>query len=515
MIGLGLSRDTLAQGRKVSLSGGGPQPPAATPPRTLALYGDSFAQRSQDVTGSPNSFDSGLVTPVSGKWATADTEDVGGVGWGFASWLAALDGRFRTPWQLNFAVGGLNTGQLSQDGTGGNFLGDFATRMQAAQVGALPPHGVIFQAGTNDAVTAFPAIESYNNILAICTRIVALGLPVFLSTVLPRGSATWPGARVDTGRIAVVDELNARLLADLGSEPALAGQVHVVDPRASFRDLGGQANDVIDALTYDGLHLSPAGCRLLALAYAAALETAFPTAQVEGLPTALPDPGNFIANPLMAGIGGTVTMMGNATTNQDFSITGTAPDGWTVRTTNTGITGWNGTDPRNIKGTVTVASVPAAVGDAIEIIVDGDGSGHTNDNTRGLEATVNITLPDTSALPTGSHFEGLCRVELEGHLNCRGVSAELRLTEPDSTTRFARALRPAPNGTPEMELNPATDYTGNNALMLRTPPRARKPGSYGTVQFAVMLYFAGQQSQLQATLRISQAAVRAIDSSLA
>ena len=102
-------------------------------------------------------------------------------------------------------------------------------------------------------------------------------------------------------------------------------------------------------------------------------------------------------------------------------------------------------------------------------------------------------------------------MELSQHVNCRGVSAEFRLSEPDGATRYSRALRAAPNGTPEMELDPGIDYQGANALILRTPPRARKSGDYGTMTFAIMLYFAGQQSNLQATVRISEAAVRVFD----
>ncbi|MEO0914159.1 MAG: SGNH/GDSL hydrolase family protein, partial [Pseudomonadota bacterium] len=321
MLGFGLSPGRIAQSGESTLTGGGTAPPVDLPPRTLALYGDSFAQRSQDVTGSPNSVDAGLVTPVSGKWATPETSDVGGVTWGFASWLSALTGRYRTPYHLNFAVGGLNTGQLAQDGTGGDYLGNLAGEIGTAMGSSLGPHGLILQAGTNDSVTTFSAQASYNNVVAICQRIAAFGIPVFLSTVLPRGNAANPSQRVATARIPVVDELNSRLLADLANEPGLDGLVYVVDPRADFRDAGGEANDVIDALTYDGLHLSPEGCRRLANAYASALDTAFPTALPDGLGEAA-DSSNFIANPVMAGTGGTVSMMGNATSNPGFTISG-------------------------------------------------------------------------------------------------------------------------------------------------------------------------------------------------
>ncbi len=515
MLGLGLGRSTLAQSRKVTLSGGGgTPPPQQTPPRSLALYGDSFAQRSQDVTGSPNSLTTGLVQPVSGRWPTPETRDVGGVTWGFGSWLSAITGRYRTPYHLNYGIGGLNTGQLVQDGVSNDYLGKMAAQLSADLAGPMAPHGVIFQGGTNDSVATFSTQLSYSNIRTICQRIAAFGIPVFLSTILPRGSALHPAYRLDAAKIDLVNALNDRLLADLAGEPGLEGLVHLIDPRADFRDLAGEPNDVIDALTYDGLHLSPEGCRRLASAYAVALDAAFPSVTTDGVAETHPDPDNFISNPLMAGSGGTVTVMGNSSTNVGFTTSGTAPDGWTMRTTNYGMSAWNAPDPGNVKGSVTVATPPADVGNAIEVVVASDSSGTNNPNTRGLEIKTDFTLPDIATLPVGSYFEGVCRVELSAHLNCRGASLEIRLNEPDGVLRDIRSLRAAPNGLTGVELDPTVDYVGGNALILRTPPRARKAGDYGTITFAVMLYFAGQQSQIEATARVSQAAVRVVDASL-
>ena len=82
---------------------------------------------------------------------------------------------------------------------------------------ALPvgerPQAVIYQAGTNDDAASFSAVTSYGNIRTTCQKIVeGLGIPVFLSTVLPRGNSANVGSRITAGaNVARVVELNDRL----------------------------------------------------------------------------------------------------------------------------------------------------------------------------------------------------------------------------------------------------------------------------------------------------------------
>jgi hypothetical protein len=354
---------------------------------------------------------------------------------------------------------------------------------------------VIYQAGTNDKDGAFTAAQSYANILAACVKITGRGLPVFISTILPRGNSAFSSARCTAPQLAVVDAINTMLLANLEAEPTVNGLVRVIDPRSSFVDSGGLTGVVLATLTYDGLHPSPAGCRVLADAYLAEMNAYFNVAPM------LTSGTSFIANGLMSGTGGTVQISGSGATNTGFSITGVAPTGWTVMPATLGVTAWNGTVPANTTGTVVVAQEAAAVGNAIKITVDADGTGHTNANTRAIEAKCAVTL--TGAVAVGDYYRGYAVVSLASHAGCRGVSAELRVTEPDAIQRVSRSLGCAPNGTANMTLD-ATNYT---RLVLVTPPMIRKAGTYGAIEFAVMLYFAGQTADMLATLKISEAGV--------
>ena len=497
MIGLGLGLGPVLRQNQSALQ----------VPFQLAIYGDSFGQRGQDITGTPNAIDAGAVDPQLLKWATDLTTPVGGVNWGMSPWIDALSGgKFAAPFQINRAIGGFNTGQLARfDGADPTpwYLADFMGFL-AGQAGTpLAPDAVIYQAGTNDGVTTFSANSSYANILKTCQKITALGIPVFLATILPRGNAANLGSRLAADRIAVTDSLNGLLVGNLAAEPSLNGLVRVIDPRPDFRDLAGQSNDILDALVYDGLHLSATGCRLLAQAYLAALNSYFPASVSEILPAG----PTFVANGLMMGASGTVTRTGNAASNTGFTMTGSAPDGWTVTTTmNGGASAWNGTAPNNITGTVTVGTEAAAVGNAIVINAACNALALTTANTRAIEAKYTFTLPATNILAVGEYFRGLAVVELSGHAGCRGVSVEMRVTEPDAVLRVKRSNGPAPNGTANMTLD-ATNYAGAGRFVLQTPPAIRKAGSYGVIEFAVFVYFAGQSNPTNATVKISQAGV--------
>ena len=75
MIGLGLGlRSDRREGQSLVQA-----------PYHVAIYGDSFGQRGQDITGSPNAIDGGPVDPQLLKWATDQTSQVGGVQWGMSA----------------------------------------------------------------------------------------------------------------------------------------------------------------------------------------------------------------------------------------------------------------------------------------------------------------------------------------------------------------------------------------------------------------------------------------------
>ena len=493
-----------------------PPAPVLPAPLRIAIYGDSFAQRNQDVTGAP------VIDPQTENWATDMTTPVGGVSWGFAPWIEALSrGKYRLPYQINHGIGGFNTGQLARlsgaDPTPW-YLASFLTRLAAFPV-ALRPDAVLFQAGTNDDTAGFSAAASYANILKICANITATGIPVFVATVLPRGNSLNVASRAASP--AVVDALNALLIADLAAAPSVSGLVRVLDPRTPFRDLAGQSNDILDAMVYDGLHLSAsAGVLELAASYRAALDTYFP-GTVGGLPATTGGPVTFNTNALMTGTGGTINRSGNFASNGIFTINGfgaagfpisnVAPTGWTVTTTTStgGTSSWSGIAPATPIGELTVSKVGTGDDTAIQLRFDCDLSLLNNANTRGVEAFCTVDLP--AGLAVGAYFEGVAVVEVLRRdglpiAGIRGFSAELRITEPDTITRTVRSNRIAPNGTAKMLIEDR-EYAGVNALVLRTPPVARKSGTYGAISFAVFVYAAGVAADVDVVVRISRAGV--------
>lgn len=587
----------------------------------VSVYGDSFGQRIQTILGQPNITDLGVVDPQLLKWASTLTTPVGNVQWGFGTWLSLLSGgKFDMNYQLNHGIGGFNTGQLVRFGGADPtpwYLSDYINRMLALPVGERP-QAVIYQAGTNDDAASFSAVTSYGNIRTTCQKIVeGLGIPVFLCTVLPRGNAANVGSRITAGaNVARVVELNDRLTgngyAGLAAESVLLGLVRVIDPRTSFNDGGGLANDILDALVYDGLHLSASGCRLLAQSYLTAMNAYLTASMLGHLPTG----ATYIPNGLMTGTAGTINRTGNAASNTAFtlnggaqtvnSIAGIMPDGWIVGTSlGGGASAWNGTSPNNITGDLTATVVAADVGSAIQVVLTCNGSGLTTANTRAVEAAAVVTLPGTGVLAAGEAFRGIAVVELSGHAGLRGVSAELRTTDPDMVTaaaqgpftlatvglpgdtftigtgvlqmvytlvvtvsgtpnanqvkigataadtainldkaigkktitaaveygadtvvnplvsstvasnvvtltarqRIAHSSIAAPNGTANMTLDPAVNFTGAGRFVIMTPPVIRKTGTYGAIDFALFLYVAGQANPINATWKISQAGV--------
>jgi len=484
------------------------------------------------------------MDPQTENWPTNLTTPVGGVSWGFSPWLEVLSrGKYSVPYQINHGIGGFNTGQLARQALPDNspfYLANFLARFAAIPV-ALRPDAFIFQAGTNDGVATFTPAASYANVVKICREmILAFNVPIFVSTVLPRGNnatpfnqtnhlAVPPGPRyaiVPDQRITWCNAFNALLVSSLAAEPSLNGLVRVIDPRAAFYDptrvIGTVSeNDILDSLVYDGLHLSAgAGVRLLASFYRTALDLYFPGI-VQGLP-GTGGPVTFNTNALMTGTGGTLARSGNAVSNGTFTINGQnvntlpniVPDGWTVTTTTSAgaTSSWSGIAPATPQGDLTVAKVGAGDDTAIELRFDCDLSLLNNANTRGVEAFTAVTLP--GSLAVGDYYEGVAVVEVLRRnglpiLGMRGFSVEMRVAEPDATTRTFRSNRIAPNGTAKLTIEDI-EYAGPNALVLRTPPVVRKTGVYGPISFAVLIYTtagASLATDIDAVVRISRAGV--------
>jgi len=497
--------------------------PSAAEPILVAVIGDSFVQRGMDVTGAPNTVDGGSVDPQLLKWPdVAATTPMGGLQWGFASHLNdASSGKYIVPQTLVRGIGGFNTGQLARNSVDTPTVTPHYLDSLEAEIAAAnwTPDVLILQAGTNDGVASFTAAQSYANMVTIAKRFTQQGIPVVVSTVLPRGHQAATGDRLTSDRITWCNDYNALLLANFEADADLGGLAHVVDPRASYYDAdpGAAANDVDPALVYDGLHLNWAGSRRLADAYKARLDDLFP-----GAVSVLPESGGpaFNANPLMAGTGGTVMRYSNAATNPGFDITGTAPDGWTVRPASasetTGITNWNGgSSTGNITGTIVVTSEPAPGGEGNAIAIDVDCSnaslvGGKARNVRALDAFTLATMPSTDALAVGAFFEAVARVDIApGHHNLIGASVEMRLTEPGGGVRIVRSCGNAPNGTANMQVPGDADLSG---MVLRTPPIPRLAGSYGDITLSVLIYVSGNElpgdHAILAQAKVSQAAVR-------
>lgn len=469
----------------------GPDPlaggvPPLTAPIMVAIYGDSFGQRAQDILGSPGVDGENGVNPVIENWATYDTSRVGGVTWGPGAWAQYLSrGKYRMPYQMNRAIGGLNTGQLSQ--TTGT-VGEWLTKFEAFLGGGseFAADAVLLHAGTNDPNASFSAQTSYNNLVAIGQAITGLGVKLVWHTVLPRGNTDFPGARYDETGVQWANDLNAMMLANFEGEFA-EGMAKVIDPRATFHDTGsGEDYDIFPALAYDGLHLSPDGCRLLADAILGGLDDLLPVTLAPDL-AAPGDLGELGAKALFAGTGGATTGGG---------VTGDAADNWTVQRIN-----WQG------DLTVTCTVEPAAEGNAQVVEITGDTSAGTNGNTQWI--SINTSL-DLSGLTPGDHFEAMARIELSGTENLQACDIELRIAEPDLTTRDVRACQPPPNNTNLMEWASVPDYTGADALIVRTPPRIVKEGSYGASVFDIRLAFPRQVASVAATAKVSQATVRKV-----
>lgn len=460
-----------------------------------------------------------IVNPVLFQWPYADTgtggsitsTGVGGVTWSLANAIQAIsNGAYVFPFEINRATGGANSGQWNR------FVDDIDRLKQAVATfqeeidAGRKIDGCLINLGTNDTQATFTASASYDNVKAVCERIAAMGIPIVIYTIAPRGEPAFASARL--GNVGGVDkrpmarEFNARLLGTsfngttypgLAAESTLAGKIRVVDITTPLLDPAPAVDfDILPAYAYDGLHLSPVGCFTVAPALLAAFDALIPATVTPPLATN-DNTGNVLGTKgLMAGTAGTVTRTGNATTNAGFTMSGTAPTGWTIATSSN----WPGTDPNNTKGTLTVSKGSADAGEAIVVDAALDGSGRSNSNTYRLELSTDIDMTQFTA---GEFMEGLARLKLTGLSGFRSADIQFILTEPDGVVRTLRTHAPPPNGT----VRP--DWPQNDRSMtLRTQRRRVKSGTYASAKLLVALNFAGNVAGITARAELSQVAVR-------
>lgn len=201
------------------------------------------------------------------------------------------------------AAGSVNAGKAG-DTTNG-MLARFDT-----DVAAFNPQGLHVQAGTNDATQGVPIATYIANMKAIVAKAKALGIPITIGTVPPRGTPTatdpirvllqtynaWIRLWAPTAGIIVADTYNA-----------------VVDPTTG---------DLLTAYNSDGTHLTNAGHAQMGKAVGAAIVAAY-SAQPAWFVNSVEKIG-LVSNPLMAG--GSGSMLPSSWLDASwYGATGTAP----------------------------------------------------------------------------------------------------------------------------------------------------------------------------------------------
>lgn len=153
---------------------------------------------------------------------------------------------------------------------------------------AMKPRWLLVHLGTNDIGgnrTAAQLIADFQTLLARCQ---VAGVPVILTTIMPRGApyaltAAQEAARLEVNTWLRSAAINNRGVMTLGWASAMTNGL--LGPIAGYFQ--------------DGLHPNTAGAQVLGLLLADAL--ALQTVLVENLPESADDPANIIANGVMAG----------------------------------------------------------------------------------------------------------------------------------------------------------------------------------------------------------------------
>lgn len=181
---------------------------------------------------------------------------------------------------------------------------------------------VLLLTSTNDqGANNWAASRSIAAISAGIDALLAAGKWLWVIAELPRGSASFPGARF-TAQQQIDHDLVRDYLLGLSHR-----RITVIDPYPVVSDVGGTETDFIDAATYDGTHLSSNGARLVAsvvvptlAAWFSADDFAYSASDTYNS-SSNPD-GNLVDNSEMAGTSGSGV---NGST-----ILGQVADGWTA-----------------------------------------------------------------------------------------------------------------------------------------------------------------------------------------
>lgn len=207
---------------------------------------------------------------------------------GYAYWaMAACGGRVNFPVDLNFGVSGETSGQVLA---------------RLSSVLSSNADACVVFCSTNDRAADLPASVSISNLDAMVSAIVAAGKKVILIAEFPRGDSTFTTRRLTTTQLQAHFQVREWCLAQQFRQ-----NVHVVDPWQLSAVQNSTTGDVKLGLTYDGLHPSISGAKIIGESIAAKLNVVYPPfdflcASNSDLFDATNNPrGNLIVNGMMDG----------------------------------------------------------------------------------------------------------------------------------------------------------------------------------------------------------------------
>lgn len=400
------------QGSTVAATAFAPATVALTPPgTTLPLFGDSRLEQS----------------------LASDATNFGYSAQGFANSARVLSRqRFNfDPSTDNYGVGGDTTTQM--------------LARAPAVFAAMAARGIryfLFLGGTNDPPNSIAPAVSIANLAAIFALARAFGLSALVCDEMPRGDATFNTAPNTLTATQVKQFSQIReYLRSLADAPG----IYLVN---TYEAIGNPASTNCQALTvgdlYDGVHPSPKGAFLTGSKVSTVANRIFPeneallTVNNSGGYDAAENPrGSLVANPILAGSGGTTN------TPSGGSLTGTAPASWTnLVTSGAGFTLAYGADTvSNGKSwcQVTVGGTPTAASPSADLLRQ---------------------VPTAGNMAVGDIVEGICEFEVAaGTANIRQIA--LVIFDSTNNKSYGDGL----NLRSDVISLPAVAYSG----ILRTP----------------------------------------------
>lgn len=248
---------------------------------------------------------------------------------GVGGWLQLLSGgTIEVPLSRDFGIGGQTSTQI-------------AARVAATVAGAADCAGflVLGSLQINDRGGAnLTLAESIASTQTYFDGLVAAGKPVFYTLSTPRDASTMPGidaygASQTANFLAYQDWERGALPARYGRKIAFADVFEqMVDPASNPRvsPIGGIAGGGRSP-TIDGIHFSPSGAKPTAEKLLPLVQSALPTSLVVDPITAmLAGRTNLVANPTLAGTGGTSSGSGTLSGTIPSNVTCTRPSNHAV-----------------------------------------------------------------------------------------------------------------------------------------------------------------------------------------